>query len=164
MKSLFKTFLALALVLGSSSSSFAAGGDLIDMANQNGHFKTLVSFVQKAGLETAWRSADVKTIFAPTDDAFAKLTSDQMNRLQTDSAYLMSVLLYHAVEGKILVSALDKSTAISKVTLNGQSLIVKFNIATNMFMVNGANITSPDMDASNGELQGIDSVLIPMIR
>lgn len=128
--------------------------DIVDTAVAAGQFKTLVAAVKAAGLVEALKGKGPLTVFAPNDDAFAKLpkgaVEDLLKRENRDK--LTAVLTYHVIPAKILLGAQ------SPATLEGQSLAIKTSGA---FEVNGAKVIATDIVCSNGVIHVIDAVLIP---
>ncbi|UCD52325.1 MAG: CIA30 family protein [Phycisphaerales bacterium] len=128
--------------------------DIMETAVAAGQFKTLVAAVQTAGLVEALKGEGPLTVFAPSDDAFAKLPSGTVEELlqPENRGKLKAVLSYHVVPGRILLGTQSPQT------LHGQSLIIR---TAGSFKVNGANVMVADIAASNGVIHIIDSVLIP---
>jgi len=132
---------------------------IVDVAVANGSFKTLVAAVQAAGLVDALKSEGPFTVFAPTDEAFAKLPAGTVETLlkPENKAKLASILLYHVIPGKLESPAITK---LSQATmLNGPA--VTFKVSGNQVTINDANIVAVDVAASNGVIHVIDSVLLP---
>lgn len=137
----------------------AAPQTIVDVAVANGSFKTLAAALQAAGLVDALKSKGPFTVFAPTDDAFAKLPAGTIDTLlkPENKSKLASILLYHVVPGRLdaaAVSNLKEAT-----TLDGPS--VAFKVVDGKVAVNDANIISPDVSAANGVIHVIDSVILP---
>jgi transforming growth factor-beta-induced protein len=134
--------------------------DIVDTAIAAGSFKTLVTAVQAAGLEEALRAPGPLTVFAPTDDAFAKIPADQLNAIIADKALLTSILTYH-VAGKAIPA--EKFLARGKgsvKTLNGAR--VSFEVVDGNLILNGnVKVIATDIKASNGIIHVIDTVLLP---
>jgi len=128
--------------------------DIVETAIAAGKFNTLVAAVKAAGLVKALRAKGPLTVFAPTDDAFAKLPKGTVENLllPENRGKLTEILLYHVVPGKIALG--KKKTK----TLQGKSLIIN---ATGSLKVNNAKVIAPDIEASNGLIHIIDTVLIP---
>ena len=128
--------------------------DIVDTAVAAGQFKTLVAAVKAAGLVEALKGKGPLTVFAPNDEAFAKLPKGTVDELlkSENRGKLTAVLTYHVVPGKILLGAQ------SPATLEGQPLVIK---ASGAFDVNGAKVVTTDIAASNGVIHVIDTVLIP---
>ena len=95
-----KSLIALALGFGMSVSAFAA--DIVDVAVKAGNFKTLVAAVQAAGLVDTLKGKGPFTVFAPTDEAFAKIPKATLDALLKDKAALTKILTYHVVSGKVM--------------------------------------------------------------
>jgi uncharacterized surface protein with fasciclin (FAS1) repeats len=136
-----------------------AKGDIVDTAVAAGQFTTLVAAVQAAGLEDALRAPGPKTVFAPTDAAFAALPAGTVEDLlkPENKEKLAAILTYHVVEGKTKSRDLAGKT-LSVKTLNGAEAAVD---ATNGVKVGGANVVKADIYASNGVIHVIDAVLLP---
>lgn len=136
-----------------------ASADIVDTAVAAGQFTTLVAAVQAAGLEDALRAKGAKTVFAPTDAAFAALPAGTVEDLlkPENKEKLAAILTYHVVEGKTKSKALA-GKKLDVVTLNGAKLSVD---GTNGVIVGGANVVTADIYASNGVIHVIDAVLLP---
>jgi uncharacterized surface protein with fasciclin (FAS1) repeats len=136
------------------SENSSGNKDIVDTAVAAGQFKTLVAAVKAAGLVEALKGKGPLTVFAPNDDAFAKLPKSTLeDLLQPENRdKLSAILTYHVVPGKILLGTQ------SPATLQGQSVTIR---TTGSFEVNGANVIATDIAASNGVIHVIDSVLIP---
>jgi uncharacterized surface protein with fasciclin (FAS1) repeats len=115
-----KTLIALALTMGAATAAFAQ--DIVDVAVKAGSFKTLATALQAAGLVDTLKGPGPFTVFAPTDEAFAKVPKDQLDALLKDKAALTKVLTYHVVPGKVM--AKDVKAGQVK-TVNGAMLTVK---------------------------------------
>lgn len=130
--------------------------DIVDTAVSAGSFKTLVAAVQAAGLVDTLKGAGPFTVFAPTDEAFSKLPAGTVDSLLKDIPQLKKILTYHVVSGKVLSSdvvKLDKATTV-------QGSDVKID-ASQGVKVNDATVVTPDVEADNGVIHVIDSVLLP---
>jgi uncharacterized surface protein with fasciclin (FAS1) repeats len=130
--------------------------DIVDTAVSAGSFNTLVAAVQAAGLVDTLKGAGPFTVFAPTDEAFSKLPAGTVDSLLKDIPQLTKILTYHVVSGKVLSSdvvKLDKATTV-------QGSDVKID-ASNGVKVNDATVVTPDVEADNGVIHVIDSVLLP---
>jgi transforming growth factor-beta-induced protein len=135
----------------------AAQPDIVDTAVAAGSFSTLVSALQAADLVGALKGAGPFTVFAPTDEAFAALPEGALDGLLADSAALSDVLLFHVVPGKVMAS--DVADGLTAETLQGTP--VTFAITDGKPTINGANIVSTDIEASNGVIHVIDAVILP---
>jgi len=136
----------------------AAPVDIVDTAIAAGSFETLVAAVQAAGLEEALRGEGPFTVFAPTDEAFAKLPAGTVEALLADPEALADILLYHVIEGEVLSAAV--TDGLEAETLQGSS--VSFAIHSDGTpAIDEALITATDIMASNGVIHVIDSVILP---
>ena len=148
-----KTLIALALTSGATFSSMAQ--DIVDTAVKAGNFKTLVAAVQAAGLVDTLKGPGPFTVFAPTDEAFAKIPKAKLDGLLADKAALTKVLTYHVVPGKVMA----KDVKAGKVnTVQGQELTVSTSMGV---MVDQSKVIATDVAASNGVIHAIDTVLMP---
>ena len=151
--------LATASVFGiARADSGAEQKDIVVVAAGAGSFNTLVAAVKAAGLVETLKSAGPFTVFAPTDEAFAKLPKGTVEDLlkPENKAKLVAILTYHVVAGKVM--AADVKTMMAK-TVNGKELDIK--IADGAVTVNSAKVIKTDVAASNGVIHVIDTVLIP---
>ncbi|MBT8421747.1 MAG: fasciclin domain-containing protein [Gammaproteobacteria bacterium] len=147
-----------AIAGGHSEAKPQAKPDIVDTAIAAGSFTTLVKAVQKAELVEALKGDGPLTVFAPNDAAFAKFWPGTLDNLMLpeNQAKLQELLLYHVVSGKIMSTDLDGVTQAE--TLHGGFLKV---VAGEGVTVNYANVVAADIEASNGVIHVIDSVLIP---
>lgn len=130
--------------------------DIVDTAVGAGSFNTLVAAVKAAGLVETLKGPGPFTVFAPTDEAFAKLPAGTVDALLKDIPQLTKILTYHVVSGKVTaadVVKLDKAT-----TVQGSDVTID---ATSGVKVNDAQVVTPDVAADNGVIHVIDSVLLP---
>lgn len=148
-----KTLIALALTAGATFSAMAQ--DIVDTAVKAGNFKTLVAAVQAAGLVDTLKGPGPFTVFAPTDEAFAKIPKVTLDGLLADKAALTKVLTYHVVPGKVM--AADVKAGKVK-TVQGQELTVSTGSGV---MVDQSKVIATDVGASNGVIHAIDTVLMP---
>ena len=148
-----KTLIALALTAGATFTTMAQ--DIVDTAVKAGNFKTLVAAAQAAGLVDTLKGTGPFTVFAPTDEAFAKIPKATLDGLLADKAALAKVLTYHVVPGKVMA----KDVKAGKVkTVQGQDLTVTTNMGV---MVDQSKVVATDVAASNGVIHAIDTVLMP---
>jgi uncharacterized surface protein with fasciclin (FAS1) repeats len=133
-------------------------GDIVVVASNAGSFNTLVAAVKAAGLVETLQGKGPFTVFAPTDEAFAKLPKGTVENLlkPENKETLVAILTYHVVAGKVM--AADVKTMDVK-TVNGKELSVK--VADSKVTVNGANVVKTDIAASNGVIHVVDTVLMP---
>ena len=148
-----KTLIALALSVGASVAAQAK--DIVDTAVGAGNFKTLAAALQAAGLVDTLKGPGPFTVFAPTDEAFAKIPKAQLDALLKDKAKLTAVLTYHVVPGKVLAKDV-KAGAVK--TVQGSALTVTTGSGVK---VDNANVTATDIVADNGVIHVIDSVVMP---
>jgi len=149
---------ALALSPVQAADKCAASGDLVAVASGAGSFNTLVAAVKAAGLVETLQGKGPFTIFAPTDEAFAKLPAGTVENLlkPENKDQLIAILTYHVVAGKVM--AADVKTMQAK-TVNGKELSIK--VADGKVTVDSANVTKTDVAASNGVIHVIDTVVLP---
>ena len=148
---------------GGGGDSSIAAKDIVDTAVAAGSFKTLVSAVQAAGLESTLRGAGPFTVFAPTDDAFKKVPDFLLTKLVSApyKTELGLILKYHVLSGKVAASdVLGKTQAVdtvagAKLNVDGSGGMVKLNA--------DAKVSTADVGASNGVIHIIDGVLLPTI-
>jgi uncharacterized surface protein with fasciclin (FAS1) repeats len=152
----------LALAVFSAGSLVSAGcgseHDIVDTAVEAGSFNTLVAAVKAAGLVEALKGDGPFTVFAPSDEAFAKLPEGTVEflLLPENKSQLIAILTYHVVSGKIL-SADVKAGRVE--TLEGSSFLVSNKKGA--LMVDQARIVATDVSASNGVIHVIDAVIMP---
>jgi uncharacterized surface protein with fasciclin (FAS1) repeats len=132
--------------------------DIVDTAVKAGSFNTLVAAVKTAGLVDTLKGAGPFTVFAPTDEAFAKLPDGTVDALLKDIPKLKKILTYHVVSGKVKASDFSL-TLKSATTVEGSD--VKIDTSNGSVKVNEATVSTPDVDADNGVIHIIDTVLIP---
>lgn len=143
--------ISLTLALGTAQAA-----DIVDTAKSAGSFNTLVTAVQAAGLVDTLKGPGPFTVFAPTDEAFAKVPKDKLDALLKDKAALTKVLTYHVVPGKVM--AKDVKAGQVK-AVQGSPLTVTVNGGT--VMVDNAKVVKTDVVADNGVIHVIDTVLMP---
>ncbi len=130
--------------------------DIVDTAVAAGSFKTLVAAVQAADLVDTLKGAGPFTVFAPTDDAFAKLPPGTVEGLLADKAKLTAVLTYHVVAGKVTAADVGGLTEAATV----QGAMIKID-TTSGVKINDATVIKADVMATNGVIHVIDTVLLP---
>lgn len=148
-----KKYLIAAAVVAASLSAHAK--DIVDTAVSAGNFKTLATALQAAGLVDTLKGPGPFTVFAPTDEAFAKVPKADLDALLKDKAKLTAVLTYHVLPAKVM--AADVKPGAVK-TVNGQSLTIA---TAGGVKVDSAKVTATDIVASNGVIHVIDSVVMP---
>jgi len=135
--------------------------DIVDTAIAAGSFKTLVKAIQAAGLVETLKGKGPFTVFAPTDDAFAKLRKGTVEGLLKDIPKLKAVLTYHVVPGKVMAADVVKLK--SAKTVQGQEVKIdaaKWHLHTTV-KINDANIIKADIATDNGVIHVIDKVILP---
>ena len=158
-------FLAAAtLVMSLSTATFAqpktsSNKDIVETAVAAGSFKTLATALQAAGLIDTLKSKGPFTVFAPTDEAFAKLPAGTVEELlkPENKEKLVAILTYHVVPGKVLAAQVTKLD--SAKTVNGEVVAIRANGAA--VTVDNAKVTKADILCSNGVIHVIDTVLMP---
>jgi uncharacterized surface protein with fasciclin (FAS1) repeats len=146
------------LVFGSIQLKASMGEkNIVETAVAAGSFKTLVTAVKTADLVETLSGPGPFTVFAPTDDAFAKLPEGTIPALLQDKEKLTAILTYHVVAGKVMAS--DVVNLDSAKTVNGQSLMIK--VKDGKVMVDNAMVVKTDIVCSNGVIHVIDAVVIP---
>lgn len=130
--------------------------DIVDTAINAGSFETLVAAVKAAGLVDTLKGKGPFTLFAPTDDAFAKLPKGTVDKLLKDVPQLKKILTYHVVSGKVM--AADVSKMKSAKTVEGSEVKID---ASQGVKVNDATVSKADVAADNGVIHIIDTVLMP---
>jgi uncharacterized surface protein with fasciclin (FAS1) repeats len=153
------TALALTLAAPAPASAQTAQKDIVDTAVGAGSFKTLAKALQAAGLVDTLKGAGPFTVFAPTDEAFAKLPAGTLDSLlrPENKAKLQKVLTYHVVAGKVMAADVVKLTSAKAVS--GDTITVA--AAGGKVRVDGATVTATDIAASNGVIHVIDAVILP---
>jgi uncharacterized surface protein with fasciclin (FAS1) repeats len=147
---------AIALIAAAPASA-RQDQDIVQTATAAGDFTTLTKLLKRAGLVSALKQPGPYTVFAPTDEAFAKVPKRKLRALARNKAKLKSVLLYHVV-GKKLPAAKVVERKRAK-TLNGKR--VRFRVRGGDVFVNRAKVTTADVMASNGVIHVINRVLLP---
>lgn len=133
--------------------------NIVQVAIEAGNFKTLATALQAAGLVDALQGPGPFTVFAPTDAAFAKLPAGTLDQLLADKERLASILTYHVVSGRVMAADVINAKGAKPATLNGQALDI--TVRGDKVYVNGAQVITADLVASNGVIHVIDHVLIP---
>ncbi len=133
--------------------------DIVDTAVAAGSFKTLAAAVTAAGLVPTLKGTGPFTVFAPTDEAFAKLPAGTVEALLKDIPKLTGILTYHVVAGKVMAADVVKMDGKSAKTVNGAEVKVS---TTGGVKLNGtATVTQTDIECSNGVIHVLDSVILP---
>lgn len=130
---------------------------IVDLAVADSRFSTLVTAVKAAGLVETLSGDGPFTVFAPTNDAFNKLPKETLDAVLANKEQLTAILTYHVVSGKVM--AKDVVGLTSAKTVNGKELSIK--VTGNNVMVDNANVIITDLEADNGVIHVIDTVLLP---
>lgn len=169
---LLRFFIVLTIIVALPASILAGGygkykekassmmeKDIVDTANSAGMFNTLVQAIKAADLVDTLKGPGPFTVFAPTDKAFAKLPAGTLTDLlkPENKAKLQAILTYHVVAGKVMSQ--DAVKLSSAKTVNGESFTIRSS--NNGLMVDDANITKADINATNGVIHVIDRVILP---
>lgn len=139
-----------------AGSKNGASKDIVETAAEAGQFSTLITALKRAGLVETLKGEGPFTVFAPTDEAFARLPQDQLNALLADKERLTRVLTYHVVAGK--VTSAEVAMLETADTVEGQALQIE---SSGGVRVNNAQVVKADIMASNGVIHVIDSVMMP---
>jgi uncharacterized surface protein with fasciclin (FAS1) repeats len=159
MKTLSSIAITLGLILslgGRAAAENEGQMDIVDTAIAAGSFDTLVAAIKAAGLVETLKGEGPFTVFAPTDEAFAKLPQGTLESLLADKAKLTSILTYHVVPGNVMAADVVKLQ--SAKTVQGQSVAIE---AGQSVRVNSSNVIKTDIVTSNGVIHVIDAVLLP---
>ncbi|MEM1201886.1 MAG: fasciclin domain-containing protein [Acidobacteriota bacterium] len=146
----------LASLLLIATPAAAGEKDIVDTAVAAGSFETLVTAVKAAGLVDTLKGDGPFTVFAPTDEAFAKLPAGTVEALLADKEKLAKILTYHVVAGKTMAGDVVKVDSVT--TVQGGTLDID---TTDGVKVGGANVVTTDIVTSNGVIHVIDTVLLP---
>ena len=147
------------LILATAAFAADPAKDIVDTAVSAGSFNTLVAAVKAAGLVDTLKGAGPFTVFAPTDEAFAKLPAGTVEDLlkPENKSKLVAILTYHVVPGKVMAKDVVKLNEAK--TVNGQELTVKAQMGS--VMVNNAKVVKTDILCTNGVIHVIDTVVLP---
>jgi uncharacterized surface protein with fasciclin (FAS1) repeats len=161
MRNLNRLFVPMLIAVGlvawtAVPARAASRMDVVDTAVAAGNFTTLAKALTEAGLVETLKGKGPFTVFAPTDEAFAKLPAGTLEALLKDKAKLTAVLTYHVVAGKVMAADVVKLSEAK--TVQGQN--VKIGTAGGV-MIDDANVVKTDIMASNGVIHVIDKVILP---
>ena len=141
--------------MSSRLATFAA--DIVDTAVAAGNFNTLVAAVKAAGLVDTLKGPGPFTVFAPTDEAFAKLPAGTVEGLLKDPEKLKGILTYHVVSGKVMAADVVKMK--SAMTVQGSKAMIK--VKGGDVMIDNAKVIKADIACDNGVIHVIDTVILP---
>ncbi|MFT6122448.1 MAG: putative surface protein with fasciclin (FAS1) repeats [Oleispira sp.] len=133
--------------------------DIVDVAVENGSFTTLVAALEAGGLVDTLKGDGPFTVFAPTDDAFAKLPEGTVEMLlkPENKDKLVAILTYHVVSGKVMA----KDVMEMKMATTIQGSMLKVDVVYGSVIINNAEVVMADVKASNGVIHVVDTVLMP---
>ncbi len=161
MKKIYGLMVALVLIMAMvvAPAANAQDKDIVDTAVAAGSFKTLATALQAAGLVETLKGPGPFTVFAPTDEAFAKLPKGTLDDLlkPENKEKLVSILTYHVVPGKVMAADVVKLKKAK--TVQGSEISIK--VKGEKVMVDKANVIKTDVGASNGVIHVIDAVMMP---
>lgn len=132
---------------------------IVEVASSAGTFNTLIAALKAAGLVETLNGPGPFTVFAPTDQAFEKLPAGTVESLLGDKEKLTAILTYHVVPGKVMAADIVRAKGAKPATANGQALEIV--VRDGKVYVNGAQVVTADVAASNGVIHVIDAVLPP---
>lgn len=138
----------------------APAADIVDTAVSAGSFKTLVKAVQAAGLVDTLKGPGPFTVFAPTDEAFAKLPAGTLESLLANPEQLKQVLTYHVVSGKVMAADVVKLKEAK--TVQGSAARIK--VTGGNVMIDNAKVIKTDIACDNGVIHVIDTVILPKAK
>ncbi|MFD1914064.1 fasciclin domain-containing protein [Halodurantibacterium flavum] len=149
---------AVAALLAAPATADSHQADIVDTAVATGDFTTLVAAVEAAGLVETLKGEGPFTVFAPTDAAFGALPEGTVDSLllPENRDQLVSILTYHVVPGAVMSS--DLTEGMTATTVEGSDVTITLADGP---MVDGANIVTADIEASNGVIHVIDAVIMP---
>lgn len=140
-----------------TTTTAAAPKTIVAVATADADLTTLVTAVKAAGLVDTLNGAGPYTVFAPTNEAFAKIPAAQLQAILADKAQLTSILTYHVLPSKVMAADLQPTQTVK--TVEGQDVTI--DVAGTTATINGCNIVKTDVAASNGVIHVIDCVLTP---
>ena len=135
--------------------------DIIDTAVAAGNFKTLAVALTAAGLIDTLKGTGPFTVFAPTDEAFAKLPEGTVDKLLKDIPKLKAILCYHVVSGKVMAADVVKMDGKTAATVNGADL--KISTQGGVKLNGNVHVIKTDIDCTNGVIHCVDAVLMPPV-
>ena len=156
IRKLLVAIAAASVIPVAQAGSYGTKKDIVDTAASAGDFDTLVTAVKQAGLVETLKGEGPFTVFAPTDEAFAKIPEADLKALLADKEKLTRVLTYHVVPGKVMAGDVAGMSAAR--TVEGGSLDISTSSGVR---VNDAKVVKTDIETSNGVIHVIDAVLMP---
>jgi uncharacterized surface protein with fasciclin (FAS1) repeats len=153
--------MTILLVLLSVGTALSQPVTMYDTLKAAGNFNTFLSAVDKANIQELKAMPGAFTLFAPTDEAFAKLPAGTMDTIMASSARVQDLVYYHITPGKYMAKDLVVLKECKTLCPTDRGGILKLTLVGDKYMVGTANIIKPDVVASNGIIQVIDAVLMP---
>ena len=157
--SLKRSLIVAAIAVAAPAVAQAQSQDIVETAVAAGSFKTLAKLLTDAGLVETLKGPGPFTVFAPTDEAFAKVPAATLAALGKDKGALKNVLLYHVVAGKVMAADVAKMNGKGAKTVQGSEAAIMLMGET--VMVGNAHVVKADIAAKNGVIHVIDTVLLP---
>lgn len=154
MKNAARIIMSMALLGYCSAAALAA--DIVETAASAGTFKNFVAALKSTDFNETLKNPGPYTVFAPTDEAFSKISKDTWASISQDKTKLEHVLAHHVIPGKVLVKEIKPGKA---KTVEGDMMTLTSD--NGKVTVNGANVTQSDIEAENGVIHAIDSVILP---
>jgi uncharacterized surface protein with fasciclin (FAS1) repeats len=150
----------LAAISAAALTAHAHAADIVDTAASAGNFSTLVSAIEAAGLAETLQGEGPFTVFAPTDEAFAKLPAGTVENLlkPENKDQLTAILTYHVLPSEVMSSDIQGQATTAETVQGGE---LEIDASGSAVMVEGATVTQADIDADNGVIHAIDTVLMP---
>ena len=158
MRQFIASILTVAFLFGAVSAASAQQKDIVDTAAGAGTFKTLLDAATAAGLVDTLKGAGPYTVFAPTDEAFAKLPAGTLESLLKDPEGLKQILLYHVVSGKVTADQVVGLTSADSVAGPAIAIAVKDG---KVILNDSATVVTTDIETKNGVIHVIDQVILP---
>lgn len=148
--------MSLGILLAAGITCGASAADLLQTATTAASFKQFIKAIKASGMEATIAAKGPYTVFAPTDEAFGKLSKEERDSLYKDKTRLAKILSYHIIPGKVMITEVKPGEV---ETLEGQVVALKSD--NGKVTVNDANVTQSDLAADNGVIHAIDAVLTP---
>lgn len=161
MKTKIAIFILLIVLLPAGLVMAQQSMTMYDTLKASGNYNALVALLDKANVGEVKQMPGPFTIFAPDDAAFNKVPPETLKRIMDDESIAKNVAYFHIVPGKYMVKDLPELKECKTLCPTAAAKPLSFTKVDSKYMVNNANITNPDMMATNGVIQGIDMVLIP---
>jgi uncharacterized surface protein with fasciclin (FAS1) repeats len=148
--------MSVGILLAAGIASGASAADLLQTATTAASFKQFIKAIKASGMEATIATKGPYTVFAPTDEAFGKLSKEERDSLYKDKTRLAKIVSYHIIPGKVMITEVKPGGV---ETLEGHAIALKSD--NGKVTVNDANVTQSDLAADNGVIHAIDAVLMP---